>query len=446
MMSEKITAFKTEEEKKIYELPVKKVKYFGETVKCHMDEEKGIIYYLDQNGKLNGKTAIISKRNIAPLPKNTEESLKNEGSKVDRNDITIKDETKEQKTNVNSLKNKIANIKISDIKKAVSVKDNTPEEVNKKKLFYFVVCGIVLVFVLIACLSLVVNAFSSDDISPSKGNNNSSKISVVQVTDDLLPGDTITKYVIKEESISNQMYNEILQTGAQLYKWEDVNTLINKSVTAFIPNGKYLSYENVGSVYTQPLNPWCVESTGYQYITLPLTDTLVKGNNVNYGTVMDITIIRKTLSGVSYNNDSNFDSVSGLQHQTSSNQSYIVDKFELPSAVVCDILNSKEESLYSLYTTWMSVPVGMQAEYIKNEFLENPALKENVICHYITIKLSDEQLSTLGNLNSKDITIEYKPTQNIDANTNDKLSYAANARALREIIKEAMEIAEKESE
>lgn len=97
-------------------------------------------------------------------------------------------------------------------------------------------------------------------------------IQVIQVKQDLIPGDVITEDVIQSATISAESYNQITLGGTNIYQYNRASSLIGKYATAYIPTGQYLAYNNVASAYTPPKNPWVNEQQGKVYVTAPLDD------------------------------------------------------------------------------------------------------------------------------------------------------------------------------
>lgn len=159
-------------------------------------------------------------------------------------------------------------------------------------------------------------------------------IQVIQVKQDLIPGDVITEDVIQSATISAESYNQITLGGTNIYQYNRASSLIGKYATAYIPTGQYLAYNNVASAYTPPKNPWVNEQQGKVYVTAPLDDETATSVLLNFGAKVDMTIKKETVRQTEALDDS--PDIPGMTHQTTIYQSVSIDTYEMQNVIVCD--------------------------------------------------------------------------------------------------------------
>lgn len=265
-------------------------------------------------------------------------------------------------------------------------------------------------------------------VDPSLGS-----IEVIQVIRDLIPGDTITADDIQSTTLSAETYNQISLAGSQIYQWSRASSVLGTYVLTFTPKGQYLTYDSIASVYYYPTNPWYNLQSGMQYVLVPVTDDLVRGGGICYGTMLDLTVTKQTVQMVDREVSSS-DDIPGLSHQTSVQQSYQVDTYGLKNLIVCDLFDADRQSIYPVYTAWSSIPTGEQYPYIKAAMEADPTLIRSVTPAYIQVKISDAQVAELGDLTTSAITVNYRILNKTDVPNDDKRVYAAKAKALSSLI------------
>ena len=274
-------------------------------------------------------------------------------------------------------------------------------------------------------------ATASSSTQSSKSLNT---IEVIQATQDLIPGDAITSENIQKATISAEAYNQISLASVSLYQWSRSDSLIDAYAVSYIPKGQYLTYNNVNTVYSQKSNPWGNPGDGYKFISLPIQKS-EDAQEVNYGSVVNLTIVKKTVkeTGNTNTDDADKQEIAGLDHKTSVQQSSIVDTYLLSDVVVCDLLDSDKNSLYETLTSWMEIPAGEQPTYIKTRFQEDESLMKELEPKYMQLRVTAEQAEALGSL-TDDVTITIEVQNKSDTGNDAKKLYAAEAKALRKSI------------
>ena len=435
----KIPLTKEEFAEKTKNLPERVFLVNGQETRGLYDGQEGRFYLLNADGTLNGKTAVVQK---SALP--TKDDLEAQRSAAKSNKRAEDDGV---------------SVNTGSKDDGVDEGDTEDEILKRKKPLFAGVIGVLVIILLVVLV--IIPAFSkpsnpgpatvtttsppattSPDVltSPVVTVAPIEEINVVQVVADLIPGDVITQKDIQCASISHETYNQI-SVIADIYKWEDSTDLVDKYINTYIPAGRYLSLDSVSSVYTPQPNPWVNEQGGMEYVSIPLTGNEPFGNTFNFGTIFDLSIQKKTVNETPNTpmEGESPEAVEGLEHQTSVQQSVLVDSYQMTNLIVCDILNSQGESIYGYYLSFVGIPVGKQPTYIQQALMNNDELEGALMPAAIRVKMTTEQAAALGDLTANNVTIEFKLKAEIDATSESKTEFAAEARALYKTIGAAIE-------
>lgn len=429
--------FRKEQLQYIKSLPVRTVSVGEKREKIACDFEKKIAYFLDGNGFPTGKATRLNDENASKLFR-SEDSEQHEKNSMGTSQGTKA--VKRKKSLLYSLRRLAgaSDDELTSTSDTFSKGDELGQKKSKKKKIIFTVT--------IVCVATVVTAYyymtSTTTEAPETTKNNDisslAEIDVIQVTDELIPGDQITQENIQQVSISAEVYNQISLSSVNLYQWSRSESLIGAYAVKYIPRGQYLTYENVNSVYEPTTNPWSSVGDGYTLLTLPIKDNDI---DVNYGSVLSLTIEKKTVQETGSRDPEAEESpaVEGLEHKTSVEQSSIVDTYGLSNVVVCDLLNSDENSIYNTLTTWMAIPAGEQEPYIKSQFKENKELIKNLQPKYVRIRVTDAQAKALGSLTEGNISVKITVQDKSDTGNDAKRQYASESKALMKTINSLIE-------
>lgn len=316
---------------------------------------------------------------------------------------------------------------------------------SKKPLIAAIAVGLI-VFAALFASSHLRPIQSTNGIGAIVGGPSSSlsTIDVIQVTRDFIPGDTITENDIQKATISAETYNQISLNGTTLYQWSRSDSLLNAYAASFIPKGQYLTYENVDSIYHQAVNPWASESGDVAYITLPLTTELVQDGSIGYGSILDLTITRTTTKTTPASTSDGEDaeeapSIPGLEHQATVEQSSVVETYGLSNVVVSDLMNNDKNSLYSTYSTWISIPAGERSVYLNERLSEDSTLGSTMLPTYVQISVTKAQAEALGDLTASDVEVTINVTDNVDTSNDAKSIFSAESKAFIESVRAAMQ-------
>lgn len=405
------------------------------------NEETGLFYLLNDDGTLNGRIAKTIRKDRPPdgitldeennkLPANTGQMFKHSKFSLIKKFHRLTVDSKHDDSSTNS----------TDDSGTSGIK-----EPKRRSHLGLVISGLAITFLLL----MVTLPKITSQVQPNDELSTPSleTIDVIQVTQDLIPGDFISENNIQRTSISAETYNQIYLGSSQLYQWSRYEALTGNQVITYIPRGQYLTYDNVASVYLQPTNPWLSEVEGMTYVIIPLTEEVLVHDNFSYGSVVDLTITKQTVKEFDHPEDSEQDNaivnIPGLDHQMSVQQSYVVDTYGMSDITICDLLNGRQESLYSTYTSWIAIPTGERLTYLRNLLKDNEPLKNSLVPSYAKIRISNEQAAELGDLTSSNISISFIAQETINNETEAKAAYAAEVRALQDTISEAIMLNEK---
>ena len=321
---------------------------------------------------------------------------------------------------------------------------------------HVVIIGVVLLLLMVFIITPAVNRVfappdvppaSSTEVTPPSGSQQGtegetpqtsepdptlSNIQVIQVKDTMIPGDTITSDSVQSAEISAADYELLRANGRVLYQWDVVDNLIGMVVNKYIPKGGYIASGDESATYTPSSNPWDTEEDGKTFVTIPLTDEIASSADLNFGAKINIFVKKRTSTQTSQEGDDTIVT-------TTSEKSYT-----FASSVVCDILNSNEESLYPLYSAYLAIPAGERLNYLRTALVEDETLGQRLTPAYIRVKIDSTSATEIGDFNSNSVTIALRiPDANdIDNTTDQKRDFASQARALDETINQAVALNE----
>lgn len=399
------------------------------------DESIQVVYFLDDNGKPTGQARnlnmslddFLKRSNQPPKATRSQQSGSPASSKSKEH---IQSESKKRK--LGKRLRRIADESTVDPSDDIDPDEQKKPGRSKKKSLAAVGCLVLLAAIVFGILRLAGPAAPTSEPEASL-----SSIEVIQVTEDLIPGDVITESNIQKVTISAETYNQISLTSVSIYQWSRMDSLLGSYAVTYIPQGQYLTYDNVNAVYQQSGNPWAKETSGSAFITVPLPEEIISAQSITFGSIIDLAITKETVTKVGKTETENEEEpveIEGLEHKTSVQQSSQVDTYVLSGVIVCDLLNTEKNSLYGTFTAWIGIPSGEQHAYIKRKLSENASLAASLVPHYIKIQVTNEQAEALGSLTDDDTTVEITVTDKTDSSSDAKSLYTAAAKALAETI------------
>ena len=422
------------------------------------DEKTRRFYYLDANGEWNGRLAIINTPPPPPPPPD-EDGPEDENDSEDE----AADDNSEGGDAPTSLADKAKGLFSFLKKKGDGTESPIMEKLHtpiSKRLpltwMHVVIIGVVLLLLMVFIITPAVNRVfappdvppaSSTEVTPPSGSQQGtegetpqtsepdptlSNIQVIQVKDTMIPGDTITSDSVQSAEISAADYELLRANGRVLYQWDVVDNLIGMVVNKYILKGGYIASGDESATYTPSSNPWDTEEDGKTFVTIPLTDEIASSADLNFGAKINIFVKKRTSTQTSQEGDDTIVT-------TTSEKSYT-----FASSVVCDILNSNEESLYPLYSAYLAIPAGERLNYLRTALVEDETLGQRLTPAYIRVKIDSTSATEIGDFNSNSVTIALRiPDANdIDNTTDQKRDFASQARALDETINQAVALNE----
>ncbi len=422
------------------------------------DEKTRRFYYLDANGEWNGRLAIINTPPPPPPPPD-EDGPEDENDSEDE----AADDNSEGGDAPTSLADKAKGLFSFLKKKGDGTESPIMEKLHtpiSKRLpltwMHVVIIGVVLLLLMVFIITPAVNRVfappdvppaSSTEVTPPSGSQQGtegetpqtsepdptlSNIQVIQVKDTMIPGDTITSDSVQSAEISAADYELLRANGRVLYQWDVVDNLIGMVVNKYIPKGGYIASGDESATYTPSSNPWDTEEDGKTFVTIPLTDEIASSADLNFGAKINIFVKKRTSTQTSQEGDDTIVT-------TTSEKSYT-----FASSIVCDILNSNEESLYPLYSAYLAIPAGERLNYLRTALVEDETLGQRLTPAYIRVKIDSTSATEIGDFNSNSVTIALRiPDANdIDNTTDQKRDFASQARALDETINQAVALNE----
>lgn len=425
-----------EERNRIFSLPPMEYVIGATAKRGFFDKENNTLYctnneYTEIIEILKFNNDKVEPMKYTPQPSEDEEISDTDGDPVKKVLGQIANDIKGAFT-----KNKKKTRKQGDSQNKTSVNANNPDAITpkeQKKQRLIKICAIA--GVLLICIAAATQ-FGGSGGAATGGNaadseediSNLKNIVVVQVTRDMIPGDVITEDDIQESTISAQSYNEITLGDSKLYQWDRHDTLLDKYVVSYIPKGQYLTYDNIDSVYTPDPNPWTENTEGYEMVRIPVTEDVVGDSDLNYGSQVSLEITQRTVNEANLDPE-NKNAKETLTHESSVEQSYIIDTYSL-DATICDLLNEEGESLYSTFKAWLTIPAGEQLPYLEKAFTEDETLVKQIEPKYISIKVTPEQADELGDIISDDSEVKYTFNRAYDDGTPAKSDFIAEIQAL----------------
>lgn len=419
----------------IMSLETRKMMIGNEEWQGKYDEETQTFYELNDNNELTGRKADVSR---------AQEEYVEYGEDEESYFPDLEDNQK----NPNGI---LAKIKLScqrlagnpNIGKSTDKKVDKEKKPDKKQKWLIILVGCVALSVVVLAL-----AGGGNNATPpvtDEGeivNAEQGDVTVIQLTRDIIPGEQITENDIREQTISAESYNEITLGDSQLYQWDRHDSLLNKYVTAYIPKGQFLTYQNISATYNPPSNPWLDNMDGFELVSIPIPKDVLEDDRLLYGGVINLTLIKKTVNEADVTpEDKKY--TGELEHEKRVEQSYILDTYKIDTTIV-DFLDSNGDSLYPRFCAWNAIPVGEQTTYLKKQFKADKELNQKITPAFISIKVNKEQAEQLGSILSDDTDITYAFADQLNVSSEARKASAAQFKALFETIQQSKEIAQQE--
>lgn len=227
---------------------------------------------------------------------------------------------------------------------------------------------------------------------PSKG------IFVLLAKDTLLPGHVISQSDFELVEVTETEYRA-LGTAGGIYTSDNLAVLEGMSIIEYVSSGKYLSYADVGTTYS-PLNPW--SGMGDVIVALPLQ--LIPGDfgNTLWGNTVTLEIEVQSKFTSSVGGDGEETTYPpGIDHDSSTVESTIIDKYIIRDAIITDALDQNQDSLFIRYKSLSSIPVVFLRDILETEYENKDQIRMDIPC-FIKVGVSADQGVLLQQILSSD--------------------------------------------
>ena len=251
----------------------------------------------------------------------------------------------------------------------------------------------------------------------------------------MIPGDVITEESVTVVEVSEDMYNQ-LSGFMGLYTQKDLSYLMGLVAVTYIPEGSYLTYDDVGITYS-PQNLWAVAETGLVEYILPVHIPANQLHTIGWGYEVDMTITVQTKQTNDHSTEApegETQPPSGLEHESSILESMVVDTYRLQSVPIMDLMNEKQESLYTSYMAMAQIPSAFLKPYLQ----EKADSLQDYIPYYIKVYVTEAQAVVLETLDTAAMTVEIKNAAAHLTNT----VQAEQSMKLQDVLKVVAESAE----
>lgn len=393
------------DESVIKNLPLRTIKAGADTYQGYYDEKNLFIYLADQNGNLTGQRGRITK----PLP-----PLKNDDEFEEEHD-SIEDKIKNQAKQVFDAANKRVETAMSEIntkKHQKSLSKNTNDEyysnnTKSKKTHSFskvfvllLVIGLIVAGIFAGIKFLNLQSVPSTSLAPKEG-----EIMVIEIKNDIIPGNEITEDMIQACNIDSQTYNQIAINGNDLYRWEQRDNIIGMFATEYISSGHYVTTNSVTKTYKPPVNPWGNQPDSMDYVDIPIDISQMDRAKLLIGAKVNIHFETSQKE----DNTSQTLTTEILGATVSTEQSIqTTNSFTINNAVIANILTATNKNLFEEYSALSAIPEGNQEHYLKQAAKYNKeyvtSLTPTKIRVYLDKSYADELSKSIAN--EKTITVE----------------------------------------
>ena len=458
----KSTALTKEDILRITSLPVKKMRVGNIVQDVVCDEATGYIYYVNPNAtglfdRLDKRRTkydpekmkeILQEKEKAEEQQEQEEeakpfippktpnfSLKKkqaEKKSGEADDVGEKDTASKKRKNENLPQTTHNELKAREKPK----KEKKPRQ-NLKRKIIVLGCAVAVIAAGACAYPIVMETLQQRRQEPTPPtptvtveNDNAS---IVQVVNDLIPGDIITADDLKEAVVAEDTYSQITLQGINLYQWSRADALVGMYAQTYLPAGQYVSFSSIGASYEPPQSLWTSDS----YLDIPLPEeqqadaAYLPGQKINV-------VLRKQVTQESPVTQSQDETQSGGT-STTIVQTTTIDEFSFPNTTICDVLTGDgTHSLYQSLHALSTVPAGEQSNYI-NRTMQREEFASQFQQKTLRIALSKEDIDKLGKLDFSKTQVSITPTDTFDKADDDRASAASAEQATMKNVLSARE-------
>jgi len=277
---------------------------------------------------------------------------------------------------------------------------------------------------------------STEETVPPTEATAETMIYVITATNTLLPGQELNLDDFAFTEVTKEEFYRLCSFGG-LYTEEEIDQLIGLEAAEFIPGGSFITYNAVTKEYA-PINPWGRTDTRQTTLRLPVTIEPKDFMSYLIGNTVDITIEVQTKVSTPADKEEDEDEeeqkeVDGMEHHTSTVESMVVDTYVVQAAVVVDLLDKYQSSLYPKYASLASIPVVFQEEMLR-ELLDTPKDLEAIIPSYIVVAVTLEQGTALQELPKDNMKVTIKTGEPTASTTLQQDTYMQMRELLQSVV------------
>lgn len=223
------------------------------------------------------------------------------------------------------------------------------------------------------------------------------KISVMQATKNIAPGESISTDCFREVKITSEEYNAARAVGKRVCLYEQAGYYIGNYATSYIASGQFFMCDSVSfiNLIENSSNPW--EYGG----TVSFSQNKDAMQKLTIGEKVTVSIKRVIGPGQSGTAWSVYGGVKELSFATKWENGYAVEYIEA-TGVVSDVVMEDGSSLYSKYKTMSGIPLGDLAGMIPDIFPDSTTPK------MIQIAFDTSVAESLGKLDLSNAEVTYK--------------------------------------
>lgn len=402
----------------IKKLPLRSIITMGKEFFGHYDEENLVIYFVDKNGALTGQRGRLKKPLLPEKPIEDEDEKTEEGSSNSTHEL-VKDAiertyNEKKKEAIAILDDKLNN------KKNKANKEPKPKKKWKRFLIIviiLIVCGFGVFFgVKYAMENFLDNVVNDVTQTPKEG-----EIMVIEVKNDIIPGEEIRENNLKAANIDSQTYNQISINGNDLYRWEQKDNIVGMYATEYISQGHYVTANAVTKIYKEDTNPWEVEDNELTVsvdIPIDINDydrtSLIMGKKVNIRYQID-----QKESNSSETLTSDMPGITATQEE----KTIITKMYYIENAVISNVIAGNDKELFNTYSSLMKIPEGNQEHYIKQSAKYNKEYISSITPTKIRVVLDADYAKELKRAISNNYSIEIELLDDVDISNANKQAY-----------------------
>lgn len=415
-------------EAQIQALPSRQVQINGEIVTVKWDEENQTIYLMNTDGSWTGRS---SKYELPPQPDEAAQPMPDEGDNNDvpAPEIDIFADSDGEETEDKTEPEDIATFLGIDEEEAPKPKLGK----SPNKIIILGIVGVVAAAILVGCIAFAsqLGASKTPYIPPTQPTimtdepiqttapvesttapheativteptENDTAIYALRTNVELYPGDTLEESVFSSFAIPDAEY-QLLSSLHGIYTDADIDHILGMKIQKYVPAGKYLAYEDLSKDFA-PNNPWVTVSTGK--VILPITLDVKDFEKLLWGNEVRIEIEVKsqhTAPAGTENTDGETTPTNpdGIDHNSSVVQSTVIDHYVIDQAVIVDLCDGENKSLYEQYWALALVPEIYQMDAVQKMFPSKEEAEQLIPVHIILEVTQEQQNVIEGILASK---------------------------------------------